>query len=69
MNKKIKVFLVFFLLLTIPTLKLYADGECNTFIDGDTQGCPLDSWVYVLVFSAVTLVSYHLYRKQKARPV
>jgi hypothetical protein len=62
-----------FILLLTEVLKLHAQtgatgssGECGDFSDPDNPSCPLDSWIYVLVFAALVFVSFHLYRRQKA---
>jgi hypothetical protein len=63
-----KLALITFVLLLTDALKLHAQeiGECGNTTDPDNSACPLDSWIYVLVFAAAIFVSFHLYRKQKA---
>ena len=70
MKMRIKLALVAFILLITDVLKLHAQssGECGDYSDPDAPSCPLDSWVYVLVFAALVFVSFHLYRKQKSSP-
>lgn len=36
--------------------------------DGGPDGCPLDTWVIVLVVIAVIFTAIHLHRKQKSLP-
>ncbi|WPU96582.1 hypothetical protein SNE25_13745 [Mucilaginibacter sabulilitoris] len=41
------------------------DGLCDGN-DGGPDGCPLDTWVIVLVVIAVIFTAIHLHRKQKS---
>jgi hypothetical protein len=68
MRMRTKLALITFVLLLTDALKLHAQstGECGDFSDPDNATCPLDSWIYILVFAAAIFVSFHLYRKQKA---
>jgi hypothetical protein len=41
------------------------DGLCDGN-DGGPDGCPLDTWVIILVIIAVIFTALHLHRKQKS---
>ncbi len=68
---KIKASLSLFVLLLISVANGYAQGGGpgggQTCSDGtisyDPDGCPLDTWVMVLVVAASVFVSYKLYRQ------
>jgi hypothetical protein len=64
---KLKIGLTLFILLIISTANLYAQGG-PVPCDPD-DGCPLDTWTYVLVFAALVFVSFRLYRRQKTRSI
>ena len=57
-----------FIFIVIFFLPLIAFGQGDTPADGcdPYDGCPLDTWVYVLVFIAVIYGAYKLHKKQKS---
>ncbi|MES2268151.1 MAG: hypothetical protein V4520_15430 [Bacteroidota bacterium] len=64
--QKIKKTLAIFTLLIIQTAVSY--GQISNPCSGadDDEPCPLDTWVYVLVFAFVIFGAYKMYKKQKA---
>jgi hypothetical protein len=54
-----------YLLITTNCLADPGDGNCDDN-NGGPDGCPLDTWVIILVIIAVTFTAMHLYRKQKS---
>lgn len=64
MKLKAGLAIVALLLFNIFTVKAQGSNPCDADIN-----CPLDSWTYVLVFAALILVSFRLYRRQKTRSI
>jgi hypothetical protein len=63
---RVKIFLGSLLLLILNTAVLYAQpGEPCGGTDPDAV-CPLDTWIFVLAFIALTFAAIQLHRKQKS---
>jgi hypothetical protein len=60
-------FLLGVCLYLLLTTNCFADPDplCDGN-DGGPDGCPLDTWVIVLVIIAVIFTTLHLHRKQKS---
>lgn len=65
-SRKIKAGLIVFalLLINIFTVQAQGSGECGDLADPDAT-CPLDTWVFVLVFAALIFAAFHLYTRRK----
>ena len=69
MKRATRLILIILILILAETVKLYAQiGECGDTTDPDHPDCPLDTWVYVLVFAATLFAILHLYRRQRPSP-
>ncbi len=68
-SKYIRTFYATVILLVTGALSTYAQPggptapECDP---DDPSGCPLDTWVLLLVGATLVLTVIHLHRKQKA---
>lgn len=62
---KFLLVLFIYLLSTITCFADPGDGLCDGN-DGGPDGCPLDTWVFVLALIALVFTVIHLHKKQKS---